>query len=359
VKAVIMAGGKGTRLRPLTDGLPKPMVPVGPSRCIDYVLRSLTGAGVREVIVTTGYLSDRVIRGIADGASHGVSVVYSFEDEPLGTAGGVRHVMPFLGGEPFIVASGDVLADVNIRGLLEAHAEHRKEGAVATLALTRVEDPTQYGVVEIGGGGRITRFREKPRKEQVFSDLINAGIYVIEPEAVAEVPARQTYDFSRDLWPDLIERGMPLFGEPLEGFWMDVGRPEDLIEANLRMIRREGRPLPGNPEASVVQGSRVRLGHGVRLAGAVYLADLVRAAEGAELTDCAVHNGSVVGRRARVERSLLLEDCEVGPGAHVKDSILAAGAVVGAGATVERCVLGEGAEVPADATRRGVRIPER
>lgn len=354
-----MAGGKGTRLRPLTDRLPKPMVPVGALRCIDYVLRSLTNAGIREVIVTTGYLSDRVIRGISDGASHGVSVVYSFEDEPKGTAGGVRHVQPFLGNEPFIVASGDVLADVNIRALLERHRVNRERGAVATLALTRVEDPTQYGIVGMDENGRITRFREKPRKEQVFSDLVNAGIYIIEPEAMAEVPPRQPYDFSRDLWPDLLERAMPLYGEPIEGAWMDVGRPEDLIQANLRMIRREGRPLPGNPEASVVQGARVRLGHGVRLSGAVYLADLVRVAEGAELTDCAVHNGVVVGRRGHVERSLLLEDCEVGPGATVKDSVLSAGAVVGAGATVESCVLGEAAEVPANETRKGVRVPER
>jgi len=356
---VILAGGKGTRLRPLTDGLPKPMVPVGPSRCIDYVLRSLTSAGVREVIVTTGYLSDRVVRGIADGASHGVSVVYSFEDEPMGTAGGVRHVLPFLGDEAFVVASGDVLADVNIRGLLERHEANRGRGAVATLALTRVADPTQYGVVEIAASGRVTRFREKPRKEQVFSDLVNAGIYVVEPEAIAEVPPRQPYDFARDLWPDLLERDMPLYGEPIEGFWMDVGRPEDLIEANIRMIRREGRPLPGNPESSVVQGARVRLGHGVRLTGAVYLADLVRVGEGAEIADSAVHNGAAVGRRARVERCLLLEDCEVGAGATVRDSVLAARAVVGPGATVERCVLGEAAEVPAEAARRGVRIPER
>ncbi len=359
MKAVIMAGGKGTRLRPLTNRLPKPMVPVGQSRCVDYVLRSLTSAGVREVIVTTGYLSDRIVRGIADGANHGVSVVYSFEDEPMGTAGGVRHVLPFLGDEAFLVASGDVLAEVNVRALLEKHKAHRERGAVATLALTRVEDPTQYGVVEIDRDGRITRFREKPRKEQVFSDLVNAGIYVIEPEAIAEVPLRRPFDFSRDLWPDLLERGIPLYGEPIEGFWMDVGQPEDLIAANLRMIRREGRPLPGNPEASVIRGSRVRLGHGVRLAGAVYLADLVRVAEGAEVIDCAIHNGVVIGHRAHVERSLLLEDCEVGADADVRDCVLAADAVIGPGATVERCVLGEGAEVPAQSTHKGIRIPER
>src|SRR6266571_4901226 len=152
-----MSGGKGTRLKPLTNHLPKPMVPVGTRRCIDYVIGSLAAAKVHEIVVTTGYLSDRVIRGIADGAAHGVSVVYSFEDEPLGTAGGVKQVGPFLGREPFVVASGDVLADVNIRRLIERHDQNRKAGAVATIALTQVKDPTQYGIVGLDAKGRIER----------------------------------------------------------------------------------------------------------------------------------------------------------------------------------------------------------
>lgn len=358
MKAVIMAGGKGVRLKPLTNNMPKPMVPVGPRRCIDFVIRSLTKAGIDEVIVTTGYLSERVIRGIADGASHGVNVVYSFEDEPLGTAGGVKHVGPFLGKEPFVVASGDVLADVNIRALVARHEENRKKGAVATLALTRVADPTAYGIVGLGKDGRIERFKEKPRPAQVFSDLVNAGIYVVEPEVLDEIPARQPFDFSKDLWPDLLERGSPLFGELIEGFWMDVGRPEDLIQANLIVIKREGRKFAGHVHATVIEGKRVRLGEGVKLAGAVLLGNLVRVGEGASITDAAIHDATTVGRETVVERSLVLEDGEVGAGASIRNSILAAGAVVGAGASLDGCVIGEGATVEAGAVLKGARVPD-
>lgn len=353
-----MAGGKGVRLKPLTNDLPKPMVPVGPRRCIDFVIRSLTKGGIDEVIVTTGYLSERVIRGIADGASHGVNVVYSFEDEPLGTAGGVKHVGPFLGKEPFVVASGDVLADVNIRALVLRHEENRKNGAVATIALTRVADPTQYGIVGLGKEGRIERFKEKPRPAQVFSDLVNAGIYVVEPEVLDEIPARQPFDFSKDLWPDLLERGSPIFGELIEGFWMDVGRPEDLIQANLIVIKREGRKFAGQTHATVIEGKRVRLGEGVKLAGAVMLGNLVRVGEGAAITDAAIHDATTLGREAVVERSLVLEDGEVGAGAAIRNSILGAGAVVGAGASLDGCVIGEGAVVDAGAVLKGARIPD-
>jgi mannose-1-phosphate guanylyltransferase len=358
VKAVIMSGGRGQRLKPLTDHLPKPMVPVGPRRCIDYVIRSLTSAGIDEVIVTTGYLSDRVIRGIASGASHGASVVYSFEDEPLGTAGGVKHVGPFLGKETFVVASGDVLADVNIRRLIERHAQNKARGGAATLALTKVEDPTQYGIVGLSKEGRIERFKEKPRKEKVFSNLVNAGIYIVEPEVLDEIPANQPYDFSKDLWPDMLERDVPIFGEPIEGFWMDVGRPEDLLEANLIVIRREGHKLQGSPGATLIQGKRLRLAPGVRLSGAVLLGDVVRVGEDVELKDCAIHDATTVAKGCTIERSLILEDCEIGAGATLRNTILAGGSVVGAGATLEGCVIGEGTHIAAEAVLKGARVPD-
>lgn len=353
-----MAGGKGVRLKPLTNAMPKPMVPVGPRRCIDFVIRSLTMAGIDEVIVTTGYLSERVIRGIADGASHGVNVVYSFEDEPLGTAGGVKHVGPFLGREPFVVASGDVLADVNIGALVQRHEENRKKGGVATIALTKVHDPTQYGIVGLGAEGRVERFKEKPRPQQVFSNLINAGIYVVEPGVLDEIPARQPYDFSKDLWPDLLERGTPLYGEPIEGFWMDVGRPEDLIQANLIVIRREGRKFAGQHHAIVIEGKRVRIGEGAKLSGAVLLGDVVRIGEGASITDAAIHDATTISRDAVIENSLILEDCEVGAGAVLKDTILAGGAAVGAGASLEGCVVGAGSSVAARVELKGARVPD-
>src|SRR5689334_14266524 len=289
-----MSGGKGTRLKPLTNHLPKPMVPVGPRRCIDYVIRSLTAARIGEIIVTTGYLSDRVIRGIADGASYGANVVYSFEGEPLGTAGGVKHVGPFLGNESFVVASGDVLADVNTRGLIERHERTKQKGAVATLALTKVQDPTQYGTVGLNAEGRVERFKERPRASQVCSDLVNAGIYVLEPQLLEEIPARQAFDFSKDLWPDLLERGTPIYGEPIEGVWMGVGRPEDLIRANLLMIEREG-PRGARPADVVTMGRRVKVEGGAVLEGPLMLGDHVHVGARARLRASAVHATTTVG----------------------------------------------------------------
>jgi mannose-1-phosphate guanylyltransferase len=353
-----MSGGKGTRLKPLTNHLPKPMVPVGPRRCIDYVIRSLTAARIGEIIVTTGYLSDRVIRGIADGASYGANVVYSFEGEPLGTAGGVKHVGPFLGNETFVVASGDVLADVNIRRLIERHEQNRKKGAVATIALTKVKDPTQYGIVGLAPDGRVERFKEKPRASQVFSDLVNAGIYVLEPQVLDEIPPRQAFDFSKDLWPDLLERGTPFFGELIEGFWMDVGRPEELIQANLLMVGREGHRTNGPEPVTLIQGNRVKIEPSAKLLGAVMLGDFVRVGEGARIKDSVVHDATTLARECVLERALVLEDCEVGAGAHLTDTILGASAVVGAGARLTDCVIGEGQKVAAGAVLDGARVPD-
>jgi NDP-sugar pyrophosphorylase family protein len=357
LKAVIMSGGKGTRLKPLTNHLPKPMVPVGQRRCIDYVLRSLTSAGIDEIIVTTGYLSDRVVRGIADGARHGVSVAYSFEDEPLGTAGGVKQVGPFLGKEAFIVASGDVLADVNIGRLVDKHAENKKRGAVATMALTRVKDPTQYGIVGLSKEGRIERFKEKPRPAQAFSDLVNAGLYVVEHEVLDEIPARQPYDFSKDLWPDLLERGVPLYGEEVEGFWMDVGRPEDLIEANLVMIEREAAHGRG-PKAAVIMGRRVKVEAGAALEGPLLMGDHVHVGARAKVKASAVHATTSIGDDASITRSLILEDCEVGDGALIEGSVIGAGAAVGAGARLIGCVVGEGQRIDDGSVLEGARVPD-
>lgn len=352
-----MSGGKGTRLKPLTDHLPKPMVPVGPRRCIDYVIRSLTSAQIDEIVVTTGYLSDRVVRGIADGARHGVSVVYSFEDEPLGTAGGVKHVGRFLGHEAFVVASGDVLADVNIQRLVDKHRENRKKGAVATIALTRVKDPTQYGIVGLAADGRIERFKEKPRPAQVFSDLVNAGIYVLEHEVLDEIPPRQAFDFSKDLWPDLLERGTPIYGEPIEGFWMDVGRPEDLIEANLLMIGREaghGR----KPAEAVMMGRRVKVEAGAVLEGPLMLGDHVHVGSRARVSASAIHSTTSLGDDSVISRCLVLEDCEIGDGASVSDSIIASGATIGTKARLTGCVIGEGQRIEQGAVLEGVRVPD-
>ena len=175
MKAVVLAGGEGTRLKPLTYKRPKPLIPIAGRPCIDYVLRSLASSGFHEIIVTTAYLSDTLIKSIGDGLDYNASILYSFEENPAGTAGAVRRVGMFI-DDTFLVAMGDILCDVDFKALYEFH---KRKGGVVTIALTEVEDPTQFGIVGLDAKGRIQKFKEKPRKEEAFSNLANAGIYVL------------------------------------------------------------------------------------------------------------------------------------------------------------------------------------
>ncbi|HVG37533.1 MAG TPA: nucleotidyltransferase family protein, partial [Thermoplasmata archaeon] len=167
MKAVVLAGGEGTRLKPLTYKRPKPLIPIAGRPCIDYVLRSLAASGFHEIIVTTAYLSDTLIKSIGDGLDYNASIVYSFEENPAGTAGAVRRVGMFI-DDTFLVAMGDILCDVDFKALYDFH---KRKGGVVTIALTDVEDPTQFGIVGLDSKGRIQKFKEKPRKEEAFSNL--------------------------------------------------------------------------------------------------------------------------------------------------------------------------------------------
>src|SRR3989442_14677448 len=239
MKAVVLAGGEGTRLKPLTYKRPKPLMPVAGRPCIDFVLRSLASAGFHEIVVTAGYLSETLIKSSGDGFDYNASILYSFEENPAGTAGAVRRIGNFI-DDTFVVAMGDVLCDVDFKAL---HDFHKRKGGAVTIALTEVEDPRPYGVVGLDSNGRIAKFKEKPPKEEAFSNLVNAGIYVLEPEVLEVIPTDQKFDFAKDLFPKLLSKGVPLYGSKLDGIWMDIGRPIDLWKASMEIVRREGKPL--------------------------------------------------------------------------------------------------------------------
>jgi mannose-1-phosphate guanylyltransferase len=344
MKAVIMAGGEGTRLRPLTRSRPKPLMPVGRWRCIDYSLASLARAGISEVIVTTSYKADMIVDGLEASEVPGRTTLFSFERVALGTAGGVRRVMPFL-DDTFLVLSADVLADVD---LSEMVAFHRRAGAVATMALTEVERVSEYGVVALDGEGRIQRFQEKPVPEEAFSNLVNAGIYVLEPEAMELVPEDAKFDFSKDLFPRLLGAGQPMYGHRLSGLWMDIGRPLDLIIANQRVIEREGpgpAAAPTGVSGPVQMGEGVSLGPGAQVTGPSMVADGVVVGEGSRVVRSVLHPGVVVEAGTVVEDSLVLANCTIGSHCQLTGSILDAGSVVGQGARLVRTVVGAGVTV--------------
>ena len=321
-----MAGGEGTRLRPLTLDVPKPFLRVAGKPAIEYALEALVEAGIKDIIVTTFYKPERLMHHLLGGSRLNARIFYSVEDEAMGTAGGVRKCLPLIGEDTTVVLSGDVIADVNVKALVDAH---RKSGAVATMALTKVDNPSEFGIVGLDETGRIVRFKEKPKtKEETFSNLVNAGIYVLSPEALREVPEGEVFDFSKQLFPKLLDGNKKLQGVTLEGFWMDVGRPSDLVKASVALGEKRG--TGGVREGKVSPNAKVR--HTDLYAGSAV-------EEGAEVADCILYDN------ARVERD-----------AQVRGTILSPDAVVGAGARVTDCVLGRGARVKPGATLTGEKV---
>ena len=340
MKAVVLAGGEGTRLKPLTYKRPKPLMPVAGRPCIDYVIRSLVASGFQEIITTTAYLSDTLIKTIGDGLDYNASIVYSFEANPAGTAGAVRRVANFI-DDTFVVAMGDLLADVDFRALYDFH---KRKGGVVTIALTEVDDPTQYGIVGIDAKGRIQKFKEKPRREEAFSRLANAGLYVCEPEILDFIPADEKFDFSKDLFPKLLSKGLALYGQKIEGVWMDIGRPHDLWKASMEVVRREGRPLRRagvTSEGPVILDSSAVLEEGVTLMGPCYLGPAATLRRSSIADNACLYEAARLETKAVVRRSIVLEGSVVGRGAEIVDSVVSQNCVIEEGAHISGSIIGD------------------
>src|SRR5436190_11943784 len=219
MRVVVMAGGQGTRLRPLTSNQPKPMLPIMGRPMMEHILRLARNHGQTEVVATVQFLASVVRNYFGDGSDLGVSLSYATEEEPLGTAGSVKNAAPLL-DERTLVLSGDVLTDVDLTELVK---HHEASGAAVTVTLVRVPDPLEFGIVITDEAGRVERFVEKPGWGGVFSDTINTGIYVLEGEILDLIPDGQEFDFSKDLFPMLLERGYPIHGYVTDRYWTDVG----------------------------------------------------------------------------------------------------------------------------------------
>src|SRR6266704_3640611 len=228
-----MAGGEGTRLRPMTANQPKPMLPVVNKPIMDHVLRLLRKHSFDETIVTVQFLASMVRNYFGDGAEFGMSLQYATEDIPLGTAGSVKNAEAALRDGPVLVISGDALTDIDLSDLVRFHKDN---GALVTVALARVPDPLEFGIVIANSDGRIQRFLVKPTWGQVFSDTVNTGIYVMEPEVLAQVPPGEVVDWSADVFPKLLDRGAPLYGYVSDSYWEDVGTHESYLKAQADVL---------------------------------------------------------------------------------------------------------------------------
>src|SRR5919206_558644 len=232
MKAVVMAGGEGTRLRPLTSNQPKPMVSICGKPCIEHILELLRQHGFDDVIVTVAFLPQAIRSYFGAGENLGLNIEYSVEESPLGTAGSVRLASGRL-DDTFLVISGDALCDIDLRRLVDVHRE--KEAAV-TIGLKSVDNPLEFGIVVTDEDGRVERFLEKPSWGQVFSDTINTGIYVLEPEVLGHIPTDRPYDWAKELFPLLLEMGRPLYGHVADGYWQDIGNLEQYRQGNFHPL---------------------------------------------------------------------------------------------------------------------------
>ena len=319
-QAVIMVGGMGTRLLPLTENHPKPMLSVADRPCIWYLVRSLARAGIEEVILACGYKPGHM-EALGDGSDMGIRIIYSYEDEPRGTAGAIKLVEDRL-DEVFVACNGDVFADIDVREEIDLHIS---VGASVTIALTSVDNPTEFGIVLTEADGRITEFKEKPRPEEVFSNLINAGIYIVDRSVLGYVPENTFFDFSRDLVPLVMRDGLRIQGYTLSGLWMDVGRPRDLLKANLAVSNREYSQRSFPVVDSCIRGD-FYMGEGSKVVNS-------------ELRSSAVLKGSTVAD-SNLSRVLVMKGCTV-RGAHLENSIIGEGSIIKEGCRVVNSVLAD------------------
>lgn len=346
MKAVILAGGEGSRLRPLTSTQPKPMLPMANRPIMEHIVQLLKRHGFDEIVATVAYLSKVVQSYFGDGSEFGVRMVYATEDTPLGTAGAVRNAIAEL-NEPFLVIAGDVVTDCDLTALCE---EHTLRKADVTVALKAMEDPLEFGIVITREDSSIDRFLEKPTWTEVFSDRVNTGIYVVEPSVLDTIEPDQFSDFSNDVFPELLRQKRPLFGHTIDGYWSDVGTLESYRRTHQDVL--DGAVRLDVPGFQLGGGTRIGEGAevdpGARIEGPVIIGDYTHVEAGAHLREYTVIGANVrVGAEAFLERAIVHDNVFIGPGARLR------GAIVGRRSELRRASRLEDDVVVADEVRIG------
>ncbi len=355
MKAVVLVGGEGTRLRPLTLTAPKQMLPIVGVPMIERVLGHLASHGVEEAVLSLGYLPDAFIEAYPEGSAAGVRLTYAVEPEPLDTAGAVRFAATFGGvDETFVVVNGDVLTDLDLTALIDFHRRREAEG---TIALHPVADPSAFGVVPTDGEGRVTAFVEKPARDEAPTNEINAGTYVLEPSVLWRIPEGGRVSIERETFPAMVRDGR-LFARADEGYWLDTGTPSAYLAANFDYVDgRRGAPIaPGlTARGDLLLEGESDLSGEVRGPSIVFSGCVVEA--GARVEHCVLGRGTVVSAGAVVTNAVLMDGCHVAANAKVAGSVMGPRAIVGQRADVRPVsVLGADAVVSSGTMVDGERV---
>jgi len=338
MKAVILVGGEATRLRPLTINTPKAVVPVLNTPFLEHVIRHLVRHQVKEIILAQGHLAQPIEDYFGDGSQFGVKLSYTLEDTPRGTAGAIKNAERYL-DRTFLVLNGDIFTDLDIAAMVDLHREKK---AAVTIALTPVDDPTSYGLIETNAQGRITRFLEKPGWDEITTNMINAGTYILEPDVLSQIQPRIKVSIERETFPLLLARMEPVYAYTSSAYWIDVGTPERYLQLHRDLLSGKSKQyalalgeevLIGEQSdihstarinGPVVIGANCSIGPRVKLIGPVVIGD-----------GCTILEDSVI------ENSVIWRNAQLGPQANLKNSILADNCCLNADSTCEESVLGD------------------
>lgn len=348
-KAVIMAGGFGTRLRPLSIKIPKPMVSVMNSPMMEHIVNLLKKNDIRKIVSVLYFQPDIIRNYFDDGSKFDIEMKYVMANADYGTAGAVRNAYEFL-DERFIIISGDVLTDFDLTKAIEFHINKKSE---ATILLTRVPKPLQYGIVMTDKDGKITRFLEKPSWGQVFSDTINTGIYILEPHVLELIPYQVEFDFSKDLFPKMLEQKMGLYGYIAEGYWKDVGNLDEYQKGQYDGIRGKiGLEINGRKKENYILQGDARISNTAKFSGNTIIGDKSEIDEHVEITDCVIGKNVKIGMGVKLERVTLWDNIIIGDFSEITDSVICNDCVLGDNVTImenvfiaESCIIGSNATI--------------
>ncbi len=338
MQAVILVGGQATRLRPLTVNTPKAMIPVLNVPFLEHVIRHLEHHGVRDIVLAQHYLAGPIESHLGDGRRLGVTITYEVEETARGTAGAIKNVERHLTG-PFLVLNGDIFTDLDFTAIASFHRQRR---ALVTIALTPVDDPTAYGLIETDERGRVTRFLEKPRPEEITTNMINAGTYVLEPEVLGRIPAGRAVSIERETFPAMLADGAPVYAYPGDGYWMDTGTPEKYLQLHRDLMAGRSRWYrPASPR-EVVLGEGCRVDATARIEGPAVIGPGCVIGAGARITGpVSIGGGCHIGRNSTVADSVIWQEVRLGEGVTVTGAIVADHCVIEDGATVPGCVVSD------------------
>jgi len=342
MKAVILVGGQATRLLPLTCNTPKAMIPVLNIPFLEHVIRHLSKHQIKDIILAQGYLAQPIEDYLDDGSQLGVKLNYVVEDTPLGTAGAVKNAERYL-DETFLMLNGDIFTDLDITAMIDFHQERK---AKATIALTPVDDPTSYGLVETNAEGRTTRFLEKPKRSQVTTNTINAGTYTLEPEILTQIPPQTKVSIEREVFPLLLEQGKPVYAYPSSAYWIDMGTPEQYLQLHRDLLSgKSSQYTPASP-GEVVIGEQSCIHPTAQIKGPVMIGDNCTIGRNVRLTGpVVIGSGCTILEDTVIEESIIWRNTQIGQHVNLTGSIVTDNCCLNANSTIEDSILGDNVTV--------------